>query len=364
MRFDLITHKSELDRLESDWARLLAEDSSRPPGMDASMSLAWHRALIDSYLPQGGWRIVVACDEDGVAGILPLYDSAAADPAGRHDAMAQLGQIHSGRSGFLVRGGRSETLREMLSFVDREFRDWATLDVRVVEGGRSDRMLREALRDTSVAPFSWETSPYVELPEDLQDFVAGLKAGVRTELRRRERRLREAGDLQLKIYDRPETVQDFWSAALDIERNSWKEREGTSITAIPRQQHFYEVLLPKVARSGLLLSGLLCLDGRPIAHRLSIASGDVALALKTSYREDCKAHSPATVMQWLYMQEIHRRGLRVFDLTGTSDEHKLRWTERTYTQTSYRIFRRSLAGTVARIRFAAGVRLRGRGSGE
>ena len=69
-------------------------------------------------------------------------------------------------------------------------------------------------------------------------------------------------------------------------------------------------------------------------------------------------HAPATVLQWMYLREIHRRGFRVFDFTGLCEPHKTRWTRDTYTLLTHRLFRESIGGRFAHLRQQIGARAR------
>ena len=137
---------------------------------------------------------------------------------------------------------------------------------------------------------------------------------------------------------------------MHIERNSWKHAAGTSISRKPEQDRFYQALLPHAARAGQWLSALLTLDGEPIAHRLSIAENGVALGLKTSYVDTMKKYSPASVLQWIYLQHVHKLGIRCFDFSGETESHKMQWTSNTYSLTGMRLFRSTARGQFARLR--------------
>lgn len=357
MHVELISDRAAFDRLAPAWNALLAEDSSPPHGMDATGSFEWASALLDSFLQDGNWLVAVAADPDGVAGILPLYRPTGPRGLCAPRELALFTESYGGRNGFLVRGGDPDILRRLVEFLHREVQGWDCLRLHLVRGSRSDAMLATLVAQMPLAgtEIARETSPVLMLPDDFEAWAATLKPSFRTELRRRERRLRDAGDLRFELFTQPADVERYWDAVIAIERQSWKEAAGSSITRHPEQDRFYRAMLPRAAAAGQWLSALLCLDGRPVAYRLSIADRGVALGLKTSFVDDLRKFAPASLLQWMYLRRVHDLGIRCFDFSGNAEEHKMQWTSETYTLDTMQLFRPSLGGNLARVRgFLAG----------
>lgn len=352
MKIEVIRRRGDIDKLYSDWNAFLRDDSRTPDGMDITSGFEWTTSLLDAFLGEEvPWFVLVASDARGVAGILPMYRVRSSGGSVWPRDIAPMTQLYGGRNGFLLRTDAPHALRAMLRYLHRSIDGWHSMHLRVVDGSRSERALDDALNGalSCMEPYNRETSPFVRLPDDLDTYLGSLKTGFRTELQRRERRLRDVGRLEFRVYDSPEQVDAYWKDIISVELQSWKEAAGSSITRKAEQDRFYRTLLPRAAGAGQLLGGLLLLDDRPIAYRLSVVSGDTALGLKTSYAENVKAFAPATVLQWMYLREMHRRGLRVFDFTGTCDPHKMRWGCDTYAQTTYRIYRQSVGGALAQV---------------
>ena len=360
MRVELITQRAEFDRLGPAWNALLAEDCACPQGMDATSTHEWAGALIDAFLDDDQWMILVASDGQGVCGILPLYWVKYGGTAPDSDALAILTELNGGRNGLLVRTGSVDTLNAMLDHLARQVPGWDRLLFRTTLGGRSDRMLDELVGSHGRRVVSSEetTSPYLILPDDLDQYLRALSQNFRKETQRRERRLRDMGTLDLKLVEGAADTEELWDAILEIEKTSWKETAGSSITAKEREQRFYPALLPRAAAAGQLLAGLLLLDQRPIAYCLAIRFGDTAIGLKTSYVEDLSSHSPATVLRRLYFDALAQRGVRAYDFMGACEPHKMRWTETTYSVALFSVFNSGLRGAVARLRHQAKARLR------
>jgi hypothetical protein len=361
LKIETLSERSGIQALAGEWNALVQADAAAPHGLDATSTFEWHAALLDAFLPGGDrWQVLVASDARGLAGILPLYWCRAGQRLPRTREIALLTELSGGRNGFLVREGDPAILRELLMHLCGAIQGWDSLRFHVTQGSRSERMLHAALRGTGChcPVVGKEVSPILHMPEDLGAYLRTLKPGFRAELQRREKRLRAVGELKVEMVDTPGQVASYLAAVDEIERQSWKEGAGSSITARPWEHGFYKALLPRAAANGQLLSGLLSIDGRPVAYRMSVSFAGTAVALKSSYVQDMRAFAPATVLQWLYLREMHRRGIRVFDFTGLCEAHKTRWTDDTYTLLTHRLYRKSFWGRLAHLRQRLGARAR------
>lgn len=336
------------------WRRAVSADAALPGGADMTSTPEWHRALARAFLPDAGSqaKVLVAFDDtDEPAALLPLYRKR---PGGRMpfgSTLALLTELYGGRTTVLAADGGPGAV-PLLARLDAEYPGWSCLEATLVDGNAAAARFLDAARHCAAAIHSepLPSSPYIELPATYDEYFKTLKANFRTEVRRGERRLRETGQLTRRLYTAPDQVDALWDAVCRIERASWKEAAGTSITRNPFQERFYREYLPLGAGAGELLAAVLFLDGRPIAHKLCLCRDATAAILKMSYVEDLKRFYPSTVLLAGYLQDIIERGVRQLDFMGTCDDFKMRWTDRTYGRTKHLIFRDSVAGRLAHAR--------------
>jgi hypothetical protein len=109
---------------------------------------------------------------------------------------------------------------------------------------------------------------------------------------------------------------------LSIERNSWKEKEGTSFTAVPGLQEFYLDVAETFARKHCLCTYLVYLNSVPIAHLFGIAYENRYYALKTSYDESYKELSPGVFLFTSALQDMFQSGLKELDFLGVESRWK------------------------------------------
>ena len=135
-------------------------------------------------------------------------------------------------------------------------------------------------------------------------------------MRRRRRRIEEAGRVEFCRYTSPEQCSGAMEEVLHIERNSWKEQNGTSFTAVPGVKEFYTELASRCAERDMLCMYTVRLASEPIAYVYGIRWGTTYYALKTSYCESQKGLSPGVVLVDHCVRDALESGMTEFNFLG------------------------------------------------
>lgn len=125
------------------------------------------------------------------------------------------------------------------------------------------------------------------------------------DLRRRRRRLDEAGTVTVEAVGPDGDLASAVAAFLDLERRGWKGRAGTALACRPQTADFARTLFragpgPVTARADLLR-----LDGRVIAASLALVCGGTATLLKTAYDEELRALAPGVLLEAEIVRALH-----------------------------------------------------------
>jgi len=357
MRIDSVDLHEDLPTQLVDWWRGAVSACPQPPtGSDMTTSPEWHGALAHAFMGGERAQVLVARGTDGATvAALPVFRRLGKGGRRFGDVLALPTEAYGGRVTILSGPDLGEAPGRLLQQLDQEYPEWSQLEMTLASGNQcSEKFLAAALAGVSAIESEvLPASPYIVLPDSFETYFMTLRPSFRTEVRRGERRLRELGRLERRLYSTTTDVEPLWDAVCSIERASWKEAAGTSITTNPAQERFYQEFLPRGAAAGQLLSTVLYLDDRPIAHKLCLHQDRVAAILKMSYVEDLKRFYPSTVLLAGYLEELIARGARYLDFMGVCDEFKMRWTNLTYSRTKYILFRRSLRGRLDHIRYRA-----------
>lgn len=162
------------------------------------------------------------------------------------------------------------------------------------------------------------SSPVVEADGGWSEYVATRPKKLRREMRRKRRNFERQPGATWRVVRRLPDVRDAMERVMEIERASWKEQEGTSLTSERGSERFYRSLAGRLAARGELRIDLLELEGRPIAHLLGARLGDVVFGLKTSYAMDVAGLSPGAVLFGYALEDCLTSGVRVVELLGVT----------------------------------------------
>lgn len=168
-----------------------------------------------------------------------------------------------------------------------------------------------------------ESSPYIEFGPG---WTSGLDRHLLAELRRRERRLTERGEVVLELADGQTRLSALLAEAFTVEASGWKGRQGTAIASSACTRTFYERVAQWAAREGLLRLAFLRVDGRALGVDLAIEHGGVQYLLKTGYDESARACAPGKLLRWKVLEDCAVRGLSTYELLGHVQAWKHDWT--------------------------------------
>jgi CelD/BcsL family acetyltransferase involved in cellulose biosynthesis len=218
--------------------------------------------------------------------------------------------------------------------------------------GPALRALREAARASGYRPFVRPTgrAPYLRLAGDLRAHEGSLSRNLRHDVQRRLRRLCEAGVVSVQLSDGSDLLEEGFR----VEALSWKGRRGTAIASEEETRRFYTDLARWAASVGWLRLAFLRLDGRAIAFQLDLELRSRYYSLKIGYDPEFDRFSPGKLLTYMMVSRAVASGLEVYELLGTDEPWKDRWTTLAREQVVFRAFSPSPAGRLASSTFAYG----------
>jgi hypothetical protein len=144
--------------------------------------------------------------------------------------------------------------------------------------------------------------------------AASMTSHNRQELRRRRRRLTETGQVEVRNWP-PDGDLDGWiEQFLRLEDQSWKGREGTAFASSSVDAEFFRTVVRSAAERRQAVFLGLFLDGRPIALKLNLLSGEGSFSFKIAYDEQFAKFSPGVLLELENIEWMHRQpGVRWMD---------------------------------------------------
>jgi CelD/BcsL family acetyltransferase involved in cellulose biosynthesis len=185
-----------------------------------------------------------------------------------------------------------------------------------------------------------ESSPYIRIEASWDDYLKSQSKKFRANLTRCARRVTGMGDAKMVWFGASGDADRLLQDIIQVEKRSWKENTGTSISSRPSELDYYKELLPALAQNGTLLANVLYIDNTPAAYSLCCNNDGWIGQLKTSFDRslaDAGAYTIAESVRRAFDLQAHE-----YDFLGDVAPHKLKWTNNVRAHAGHWIFSNNL----------------------
>jgi CelD/BcsL family acetyltransferase involved in cellulose biosynthesis len=324
-----------LDRLEPiarEWDEL-AGSIGAPPFVHSGWIRSWWSAF-----GHGDPHVFVVRRDDRLVGLLPMQKrhGALRSPTNAHTPAFDLLTVDEETDRVLARALFASGFREItLSFIDA--------------GGNRLDVLRAA---AAAAGYRTIGQPILRAPRirggmSLAAYRRSVSHNLRHDVERRLRRLCEAGAVSVQVSDGRERLDELLDEGLRVEASGWKGGTGTAIGSQVSTRHFYREMARWAASLGWLRLAFLRFDKRAIAFQFDLESGRTYYSLKIGYDPEYERFSPGKLLTYTMVSRAVASGLDTYELLGTDEPWKYRWTDSFHERVMLRCFAPSPTGFLA-----------------
>jgi CelD/BcsL family acetyltransferase involved in cellulose biosynthesis len=166
-----------------------------------------------------------------------------------------------------------------------------------------------------------DTSLELHLPSAWEAYLGMLNQKQRHEVRRKLRRIRERGELQFRVLERPEALGVGMGTFLKMFRES---REDKAAFMNPQRESFFGSLVEAMAGVDLMRLGILELNGTPIAAILFFEYNNVVYLYNSGYDPHYRSLSAGFVSKVLCVKDSIEKGRTRFDFLKGDEVYKYR----------------------------------------
>ena len=164
-----------------------------------------------------------------------------------------------------------------------------------------------------------EVSVEAELPATWEEYLGGLTAKQRHEVKRKLRRLSEAGKIGYRFIDDISRAPDFMDRFF---RMFTESRADKADFLTEQRETFFRVLVGKMSRAGLLKLGMLELDGRVLAAVICFDYHDTMYLYNSGYDPESNYLSVGLLSKVLGIKESIALGKKRFDFLKGAEPYK------------------------------------------
>jgi CelD/BcsL family acetyltransferase involved in cellulose biosynthesis len=156
---------------------------------------------------------------------------------------------------------------------------------------------------------------------DFDGYLAGVKRRVRKEVRRRKRRLDEAGDVVVRRADAGVDVDPAVDELLTLHDERWAERGGSDIRATEREA--IRAFAHSAAAHGWLRLWLMHIGGRPAAAELAFRVGPRQVQFSSGFASEFAPRGVGIALMCVALQEAIETGVEEIDLGAGLSDYKI-----------------------------------------
>jgi len=164
-----------------------------------------------------------------------------------------------------------------------------------------------------------DVSVELDLPATFDEYLAILTAKQRHEVRRKLRRLSEAGKVDYRFVQDNAAVHDTMDTFLKMFTESRRDK-ATFLTA--RMESFFRSLAEAMAEAGLLRFGILELDSLPAAMIMCFVDHDCIYLYNSGYQPQYNSLSVGLLCKVLGIKESIQEGKKKFDFLKGDETYK------------------------------------------
>jgi len=163
---------------------------------------------------------------------------------------------------------------------------------------------------------------YIDMAPGHDGYMAQFSSKTRATLKRKMRKLADAGggELDIRSYHRPDQLDAFFAAALPLSQQTYQARLLDA--GLPGGDGF-RAEAHRLARADNLRAYVLFLQGRAAAYLYLPVADDVLIYAYLGYDQACAQLSPGTVLQMHALEQLFaEQRFRYFDFTEGDGAHK------------------------------------------
>ena len=298
------------DAAVGEWARLLPRSVANTPFQTLEWQQVWMEEVGDGASPE----ILKIVDGEETLGMASLRREG--------DALTFVGDEDlCDYNDFLILPGHEQPFFDaLLNYL--ETTEWSELRLfSLAEESPTLKLLPEAARSKglNVEIAQQEVCPGRQLPEEWEEYVAGLRKKHRHELRRKLRRLNTAEGVRWYSLTEPDEVEAAMDDFLELLAMS---RQDKAEFLTPQREKFFRSLASSLSRKGLLSLFFMEIQGKRVASAMTFDYGGSLLLYNSGFNPNFGYYSVGLLLKALSVKSAIEDGKSYYDFLRGNERYK------------------------------------------
>ena len=168
-----------------------------------------------------------------------------------------------------------------------------------------------------------DVAPHVHLPARYESYLRQIDKKQRHEIRRKQRRAERELEVDFRLIQSMDELQEAMDGFLRLQRMSRPDKESFMT---PHMERFFRIMAGRMLEAGRLHLSLLSLNGEKAAALMAFEYKKQLLLYNSGYdTERWASYSPGWVLLGYVIQHAIARGIEVFDFLQGDEEYKYRF---------------------------------------
>ena len=168
-----------------------------------------------------------------------------------------------------------------------------------------------------------DVAPHVHLPARYESYLGQIDKKQRHEIRRKQRRAERELEVDFRLIQSMDELQEAMDAFLRLQRMSRPDKESFMT---PQMERFFRIMAGRMLEAGRLHLSFLSLNGEKAAALMAFEYKKQLLLYNSGYdTERWAGYSPGWVLLGYVIQHTIARGVEVFDFLQGDEEYKYRF---------------------------------------
>ena len=352
LRFEWVTDPNSFLELRDQW-NLLGSSAIET----VFFMHAWLAAWLEELAPDAELHVLTAWDADRLVAALPLYGSQDAG-RGRRWAFMGTGTLTPNHLDVIAEPEVLEQVRtRFVGLLLDESENWDVLEFdKLPADSETAQALDAAFARRGIATSCSVSAvcPYCDLPATFEEYVATRKRDLRKEMRQKRRRFAAEPDkYKLAFADTEEGALSALERLEAIHQARWQGKGYPGAFADPRVVAFHAKVVRAAVAAGYLRTYTLSIDGQVAAVSYNFRIGSTVQGYLSSFDARWADESPGVALRSYVIERAIAEGVTRYDFLEGSEHYKFAWCTDARENLRVRVFNRSVAGQVSRLRHAA-----------
>jgi CelD/BcsL family acetyltransferase involved in cellulose biosynthesis len=330
---------SDLLSIQDQWNDTLHKSDSDSP----FLTFEWLSSWWNHFSRGSRLFVLVVKEDDRITAIAPLMII-------KRRLFRVIQFIGTGRSDyldFIVAEKRQESLKAIFKYLRASKKLWDIMQLQDIASDSPNlEVMNSEIADAGMVTDAIvaNVAPYLPINSGWQDYLLNKPGKFRNDIRRVEKKLKEAGDFQI-------THQN--AAALEqirviesIEKQSWKADAGCCRLSESNAFGFYAEFIEKFSQKNWLDLWFLKLGQEAIAYSVNFCYGNKIYNYNVAYVSEHKALYPGKALTISILKDAFNRNMKEYDFLKGDESYKSAWTSHKRDLHCVAIYRKDLYSLV------------------